>query len=161
MGTNKSSFVKTVKLNRLSVWDKFKQDNPKYAHIDSKELRKNMQIFFDEVGNLITERQDGLILNMIGYFANPSYRKKTFMEGYNEATKKVDNILTQGFIYEAAFFPHVFKKSPLRLWLFSINRLKARKMAREIIDNGVRYRCHTTFLKNIVKDKKYLFTEKN
>lgn len=159
MANNLNSYVEFKVLNKKALWDRFKKENPKYKDVRSVEMKKNIDLFFNEAANLITEKQDGIILNMLGYFANPAYQKRMFTDGYNEQTANTDAILTQGLIYKSMFFPTVFTHNKLNQWLFSITRHKARKMAREVIDNGVRYRCHSNFLKTIVKDRKYLFTD--
>lgn len=159
MAKNKNSFIEVKVINTLDLWKEFKEQNPKYKDVPTRELKNNIKIFFDRAGDLIADKKDGIILNMLGYFGNAAYKKNTFPIPYNEQTSKIDNILTQGYSYRSMFYPTVFKNSPLRQWLFQITRHKARRMATRIIDDGIRYKCHFTFLKNIVKDHKYLFTD--
>ncbi len=113
---------------------------------------------FEHFGDELVENQDGIILNGIGYFANAVYLRRKVNDSSNET---FHNFHTNGDIYRSTIFPRVFRSIYMRPVCFYIWRSKARKMARMIIDKGMRYKCHSKFVTFSNKRKKTKYINDN
>ena len=155
----KSSFHKRKHLlgrtENYMFWKEFKDKHPKYKDIENKDLTKATHGFFKYAGTLMVQSQHGLILNGIGYFANAVFEKKKLVR---IADKLIVN-LKHDSIYNAYFFPRIFKANPFNSWNFKIYRpLKAQM--KDLIKNGIDYKCHYDILKKNASGVKYFINDK-
>lgn len=160
MASNKNSFGKTVQPNVNKTWKDFGKKFPEYAHIPQSELKYNMDEFFKQATSFLVDKEHGLILNGIGYFGNAVYSNRKVV--YNSISETLmNNSLTNGDIYTTTIYPYVFKQNEEYLfWLFRITRHAARRMAHNIIHKGVRYKCHSEFLKVFNRNHKTYLNDK-
>lgn len=136
-------------------WKAFKEKHPKYKDISHQELTSITNKFFAYVGDLIIKSQHGVILNGIGYFANPAFEEKKVLKIDN---KLIINVSDKN-IYTTYFFPRIFKKNPFNGWSFKLYRPLKNQM-KSLIQGGIKYMCHYDILKTNGSKNKYYINDK-